>query len=112
VLAAVKFARWTKGIASGRSEPNTGGRARPQRTHRYSIAIKDAKGSIVFATAAFWDGDDRRTAVAKILRLNGVLDAPSSPSRWPGRDEAVNLNVEKMAASFAITTPVKKKPRH
>jgi hypothetical protein len=38
---------------------------------RYSITIKDAKGSIVFATAAVWDRDDRRAAVAKLPPLDG-----------------------------------------
>jgi branched-chain amino acid transport system ATP-binding protein len=40
---------------------------------RYSITIKDAKGSVVFATAAVWGGADRDAAVAKILRLDGVV---------------------------------------
>jgi len=83
-----------------------------RRTRRYSIEIKDAEGSIVFATAAVWDGDDRRAAVAKILRLDGVLEVPSFPSQRSGEDVATNLDVERMAASFAITTPAKKKPRH
>jgi hypothetical protein len=83
-----------------------------RKTRRYSLKIKDAKGSIVFATAAVWDGHDRRAAVAKILRLDGVLEAPSFPSHWSGQDVATNLNIERMAASFAITTPAKKKPRH
>jgi hypothetical protein len=83
-----------------------------RRTRRYSLKIKDAKGAIVFATAAVWDGDDRRVAIAKILRLDGVLGAPSLPSQRSGEDLATNLDVERMAASFAITTPAKKKPRH
>jgi len=83
-----------------------------RRSRRYSLKIKDAKGSIVFATAAVWDGHDRRAAVAKILRLEGVLEAPSFPSQRSGEDAATNFDVERMAASFAITTPAKKKPRH
>jgi hypothetical protein len=83
-----------------------------RKAHRYSIKIKDAKGSIVFATAAVWDGDDRRVAVAKILRLDGVLEAPSFPSQRSGKDVATNIDVERMAASFAIAAPAKKKPRH
>jgi hypothetical protein len=82
-----------------------------RRTRRYSLKIKDAKGSIVLAAAAVWDGHDRRAAVAKILRLDGVLEAPS-PSQRSGEDVATNLDVERMAASFAITAPAKKKPRH
>ena len=83
-----------------------------RRTRRYSLQIKDAKGSIVFAAAAVWDGDDWRVAVAKILRLEGVLEVPSFQSQRSGEDVATNLDVERMAASFAITTPAKKKPRH
>ena len=81
-----------------------------RRTRRYSLKIKDAKGSIVFAAAAVWDGDDWRVAVAKILRLDGVLEAPAFPNPRSGEDVATNL--ERMAASFAVTTPAKKKPRH
>jgi hypothetical protein len=83
-----------------------------RKGRRYSLKIKDAKGSIVFATAAVWDGHDRRAAVAKILRLDGVLEAPSLQSHRSGEDVATNLDVQRMAASFAITTPAKKKPRH
>ena len=78
-----------------------------RRTRRYSLQIKDAKGSIVFAAAAVWDGDDWRVAVAKILRLDGVLEAPSFRQY-----AATDLDVERMAASFAIATAAKKKPRH
>jgi hypothetical protein len=78
-------------------------------TRRYSLQIKDAKGSIVFAAAAVWDGDDWRVAVAKILRLDGVLEAPSPDHR---QYAATDLDVERMAASFAIATAAKKKPRH
>jgi hypothetical protein len=76
-----------------------------RRTRRYSLQIKDAKGSIVFAAAAVWDGDDWRVAVAKILRLDGVLEAPSFPDYR--QYAATNL-----AGSFAITPPAKKKPQH
>jgi hypothetical protein len=82
-----------------------------RKSHRYSIKIKDAKGSIVFAIAAIWDGDDRRVAVAKMLRLHGILEAPSVPNR-SGEDVATNIDVERMATPFVITTPPKKKPRH
>ena len=84
------------------------------KTHprRYLIEIKDAKGTVLFCTAAYWGGDDRRAAVAKILRLHGVLEPPSFPSHRSGEDVATNIDVERMAASFVITTPAKKKPRH
>jgi hypothetical protein len=42
------------------------------RTRRYSIEIKDANGKSVLFTAVHWDEEDRRAAVAQILRLNGV----------------------------------------
>jgi len=77
---------------------------------RYSITIKDAKGSVVFATAAVWDGADRDAAVAKILRLDGVVEAPCFPVHC--QDVASILDVERMAASSATTARAKKKPRH
>ena len=83
-----------------------------RKTRRYSLKIKDAQGSIVLAAVAVWDGHDRRAAVAKILRLDGVLEAPSFQSQRSGEDVATNIDVERMAASFAITTPARKKPRH
>ena len=83
-----------------------------RKPRRYSLKIKDAKGSIVFATAAFWDGPDRRAAVAKILRFDGVLEAPSFSSQRSGEHLATNIDIERMAAPFAITAPAKKKPRH
>ena len=83
--------------------------SRMRRTRRYSLQIKDAQGSIVLATVAVWDGHDRRAAVAKILRLDGVLEAPSSPDHR--QYAATDLDVERVA-SFAITASAKKKPRH
>ena len=74
-----------------------------RKTRRYWLGIKDAKGSIVFATDAFWDGDDRRVAVAKILHLDGVVEAPSSPIHSPGQDLAINL-------AFSVSAPAKKNP--
>jgi hypothetical protein len=44
------------------------------RTHRYSIEIKDAKGQSVLFTAADWNKFDLRVAVARILRLDGVIE--------------------------------------
>ena len=44
------------------------------RNHRYSIEIKDAKGQSVLFTAADWNKDDLRVAVARILRLDGVIE--------------------------------------
>jgi hypothetical protein len=42
------------------------------RTRRYSIEIKDANGKSVLFTTVHWDEEDRRAAVAQILRLDGV----------------------------------------
>jgi hypothetical protein len=61
--------------------------------------------------AAVWDRHDRRAAVAKILRLDRCLRS-LFPSQRSGEDVATNIDVERMAASFAITAPAKKKPRH
>jgi hypothetical protein len=44
------------------------------RPHRYSIEIKDAKGQSVLFTAADWNKDDLRAALARILRLDGVIE--------------------------------------
>jgi hypothetical protein len=44
------------------------------RIHRYSIDVRDAKGQSVFFTAADWNDDERRAAIAQILRLEGVPD--------------------------------------
>jgi hypothetical protein len=43
-----------------------------QRTRRYSIEIKDDEGRPLVFTAADWTDDERRLAVAKVLRLAGV----------------------------------------
>jgi hypothetical protein len=52
------------------------------RTRRYSIEIKDANGKSVLFTTVHWDEEDRRGAVAQILRLNGVPEAydPAEPT--------------------------------
>lgn len=55
-----------------------------QRTRRYSIEIKDDKGNAVIFTAADWTDDERRVAVAQVLRLAGLPDTgcftePSKP---------------------------------
>jgi hypothetical protein len=64
-----------------------------------------AKGSIVFATAAVWD--DRRAAVAKLLHLDGVVEAARFLVHR--QDVASIFDVERMAASFAAAAPTKKK---
>jgi hypothetical protein len=45
-----------------------------QRTRRYSIEIKDDKGKTVIFTAADWTDDERRAAVAQVMRLAGLPD--------------------------------------
>ena len=42
---------------------------RTSATRRYSIEIKDAKGSVVFTATASWADKDKRLALAKIERL-------------------------------------------
>jgi hypothetical protein len=83
-----------------------------RKTDRYWIEIKDAKGAIVLSTAVDWNGDERRVAVAKILRLDGVLDSTSAPTECSGQDGRRNIDVDRMGASLAVVTPAKKKPRH
>jgi len=39
------------------------------RARRYSIEIKDAKGSVVFRAVACWGDKDKRIALAQITRL-------------------------------------------
>jgi hypothetical protein len=43
------------------------------RTRRYSIEIRNGNSESVLVTAADWDEEDRRAAVAQILQLDGVL---------------------------------------
>jgi hypothetical protein len=45
-----------------------------ERTRRYSIEIKDDQGKTVIFTAADWTDDERRIAVAQVLRLAGLPD--------------------------------------
>jgi hypothetical protein len=44
------------------------------RARRYSVEIKDAKGSVLFSTIAYWDDEDRRIALAQINRLAGLSE--------------------------------------
>jgi hypothetical protein len=46
-----------------------------ERTRRYSIEIKDAAGKTVIFTAADWTDDERRVAVAQVMRLAGLPDS-------------------------------------
>jgi hypothetical protein len=45
-----------------------------RRIRRYLINIKDATGQSVVFTAADWSDEERRAAIAQILRLDGVSD--------------------------------------
>ena len=65
------------------------------KTRRYSIEVKDLEmDQAVLLTAVGWDDDDRRAALAQIMRLAGVPDgagdcfldevAPSTGPRGDG----------------------------
>jgi hypothetical protein len=45
-----------------------------ERTHLYSIEIKDATGRSVWFAAADWTDEERRIAIAPNLRLCGMPD--------------------------------------
>ena len=45
-----------------------------ERTRRYSIEILDDQGKTVIFTAADWTDDERRVAVAAVMRLAGLPD--------------------------------------
>ena len=74
-------------------KPNT-------RIRRYLIEVKGPLGKSVFLTAAYWDEQNKRIAIAQIMRLAGVPEVNSwsepplepefgkttrSPSRGQGR---------------------------
>ena len=44
------------------------------RIRRYLIDIKDATGQSIFFTAADWNDEERRAAIAQTLRLDGMPD--------------------------------------
>ena len=44
------------------------------KQRRYSIEIKDDTGKTVIFTAANWTDDERRVAVAQVMRLAGLPD--------------------------------------
>ncbi len=46
-------------------KPNT-------RIRRYLIEVKDPQGKSVFLTAAHWDEEDKRVAIAQIMRLADI----------------------------------------
>jgi hypothetical protein len=48
---------------------------------RYSIEIKDDKGNTVIFMAADWTVDDRRVAVAQVLRLTACPMPGASPTQ-------------------------------
>ena len=45
-----------------------------KRIRRYLIDVKDATGQSIIFTAAYWSEQERRAAIAQILRLDGVPD--------------------------------------
>jgi hypothetical protein len=56
-------------------KPNT-------RIRRYLIEVKDPQGKSVFLTAAYWDEEDKRVAIAQIMRLADIpeINSWSEPS--------------------------------
>jgi hypothetical protein len=44
----------------------------PKTPNRYLIQIKDAAGVVLFSSAAYWDEQDKRLAVAQVMRLADV----------------------------------------
>ena len=44
------------------------------KQRRYSIEIKDDTGKAVIFTAADWTDDEKRVAVAQVMRLAGLPD--------------------------------------
>jgi hypothetical protein len=64
------------------------------RARRYSIEIKDTKGSVLFSTIAYWDDQDRRIALAQISRLAGLpevnfhAEPALEPASGKGRSSA------------------------
>jgi hypothetical protein len=82
--------RWTKRVVLEHAIRQVVSFAMPKtRTRRYSIEIKDAECRSVLFTVADWDEDDRRAAVAQILRLDGVLEVYdfAKPSLEPKRSK-------------------------
>jgi hypothetical protein len=51
-------------------KPNT-------RIRRYLIEVKDPLGKSVFLTAAYWDEQDKRVAIAQIMRLADIPEVNS-----------------------------------
>ena len=65
------------------------------RACRYSIEIKDAEGRSVLFTVADWDEDERRAAIARLLRLDGVLEANSSSEPEPAPKLGKDISTSK-----------------
>ena len=58
------------------------------KQRRYSIEIKDDTGKTVIFTAADWTDDEKRAAVAQVMRLAGLPDdnCLTAPSPKRGKD--------------------------
>ena len=50
---------------------------RNTRIRRYLIEVKDPQGKSVFVTAAYWDEEDKRIAIAQIMRLADIPEVNS-----------------------------------
>jgi hypothetical protein len=51
----------------------------PKPPHRYLIEIKDATGVVLFSSVAYWDEQDKRVAIAQIMRLADVPEVSEPP---------------------------------
>ena len=50
---------------------------RNTRIRRYLIEVKDPQCKSVFVTAAYWDEEDKRIAIAQIMRLADIPEVNS-----------------------------------
>jgi hypothetical protein len=50
---------------------------RNTRIRRYLIEVKEPQGKSVFLTAAYWDEEDKRIAIAQIMRLADIPEVNS-----------------------------------
>jgi hypothetical protein len=58
-----------------------------ERTRRYLIEIKDPDNKSIVFTAANWTDEEKRIAVAQILRLAGMPDDNCLTQPPPERDK-------------------------
>jgi hypothetical protein len=68
-------------------------------TRRYSIEIKDPDNKPVLFTATDWTDEEKRIAVAQILRLAGQPDDNASRRRLPSPRVVVKPDAATLAYS-------------